>query len=287
MKKFLPVKVFCMFLLLSASPGILDARGIRKRHVELTFWHSMSIYQGDTLEVLVEEYNQINKDIKIKLVFQGLYDDMKTKLINSVKTGDLPDLAQVAIEYLDVFIEDNRIEPITGEVSDEDKNDILGQFWNGVSREREIYAIPFNQSVQVLYYNKDAFIKAGLDPENPPKTWDDVVDYGKKLTKDFDQDGTIDQWGERVSKLWSSSQIWPTNIKLCRPIGHFLKARMLFFREKSLWGLLPAPESSLRKKIYHGNLGLLPCHILKINLFFLAVPVLSHLQNHRQKEGLQ
>ena len=172
MKKLLPVAILSVLLLFAVSAGLLSAGGIRKRHVELTFWHSMSIYQGDTLESLVEEYNQINKDTKVKLVFQGLYDDMKTKLINSVKTGDLPDLAQVAIEYLDVFIEDNRIEPITDDISDDNKNDILGQFWNGVSRDREIYAIPFNQSVQVLYYNKDAFLKAGLDPEKPPKVSD-------------------------------------------------------------------------------------------------------------------
>ena len=75
----------------------------------------------EELEKMIEEYNNISNDIKVKLVFQGLYDDMKTKLINSVKTGDLPDMAQVAIEYLDVFIKDNRIEPITGDISEKDK----------------------------------------------------------------------------------------------------------------------------------------------------------------------
>jgi ABC-type glycerol-3-phosphate transport system substrate-binding protein len=199
MKKIISIIIGCSMLFLASSSWSVNARGLRKREVELTFWHSMSIYQGDTLEELIEEYNNINSDIGVKLVFQGLYDDMKTKLINSAKTGDLPELAQVAIEYLDVFIEDNRIVPITGDISDEDKDDILGQFWNGVSRDREIYAFPFNQSVQVLYYNKDAFFKAGLDPEKPPKTWEDVIVYGKKLTKDFDRDGTIDQWGVLVS----------------------------------------------------------------------------------------
>ena len=80
MKKYLPVTISCLLLLFAASPWFLTAGGIRKRHVDLTFWHSMSIYQGDTLEALIEEYNQINKDTKVKLVFQGLYDDMKTKL---------------------------------------------------------------------------------------------------------------------------------------------------------------------------------------------------------------
>ena len=199
MKKYGPV-ILTVILLASWGFSRHTAEGgIKRRSVELTFWHSMSIYQGDTLEQLVEEYNNNNEDIQVRLIFQGLYDDMKIKLINAVKTGDLPDVSQVAIEYLDVFIDDSRIEPITDYISEDDKNDILSQFWNGVTRQREIYAFPFNHSVQVLYYNKDAFEKAGLDPDKPPKTWEDVIKYGKKLTKDFDGDGTIDQWGILVS----------------------------------------------------------------------------------------
>jgi sn-glycerol 3-phosphate transport system substrate-binding protein len=199
MKKYGPV-ILTVILLVSWGFSRHNAEGgIKRRSVELTFWHSMSIYQGDTLEQLVGEYNNNNEDIQVRLIFQGLYDDMKIKLINAVKTGDLPDVSQVAIEYLDVFIDDSRIEPITDYISEDDKNDILSQFWNGVTRQREIYAFPFNHSVQVLYYNKDAFEKAGLDPDKPPKTWEDVIKYGKKLTKDFDGDGTIDQWGILVS----------------------------------------------------------------------------------------
>ena len=199
MRKYGPV-ILTVILLASWGFSRHNAEGgTKRRSVELTFWHSMSIYQGDTLEQLIEEYNNNNEDIQVRLIFQGLYDDMKIKLINAVKTGDLPDVSQVAIEYLDVFIDDNRIEPITDYISEDDKNDILSQFWNGVTRQREIYAFPFNHSVQVLYYNKDAFEKAGLDPDKPPKTWEDVIKYGKELTKDFDGDGTIDQWGILVS----------------------------------------------------------------------------------------
>ncbi|MCK5094073.1 MAG: hypothetical protein KAR18_05050, partial [Spirochaetes bacterium] len=138
MKKYGPV-ILTVILLVSWGFSRHNAEGgIKRRSVELTFWHSMSIYQGDTLEQLIEEYNNNNEDIQVRLIFQGLYDDMKIKLINAVKTGDLPDVSQVAIEYLDVFIDDRRIEPITDYISEDDKNDILSQFWNGVTRQREI-----------------------------------------------------------------------------------------------------------------------------------------------------
>jgi len=192
------VNAAALFAVITISLSVYGMGG-RSKEVELTFWHSMSIYQGDSLEKLVEEYNQTHPNIRVVPTFQGLYDEMKTKLANALKTGGAPDIAQVAIEYLDVFIADDKIDPITNYLRDEDKGDILNQFWNAVMRNREIYAYPFNMSVQVLYYNKDAFKKAGLDPDRPPKTWDDVIEYGKRLTVDFNGDKTIDQWGVLVS----------------------------------------------------------------------------------------
>jgi len=196
--KNIVVVALALFTILSISISVYGMGG-RDKEIELAFWHSMSIYQGDALETLVDEYNQIHPDIRIVPTFQGLYDEMKTKLVNALKTGGTPDIAQVAIEYLDVFVADDKIDPITDYIREEDKKDILSQFWNAVSRNREIYAYPFNMSVQVLYYNKDAFKKAGLDPDRPPKTWNDVIEYGKLLTVDFDGDGSVDQWGVLVS----------------------------------------------------------------------------------------
>jgi len=199
MKKY--ILLFISFIIFFLQLATLSyARGSLKRNpIELTFWHSMSIYQGDALEKLVEDYNKTQSDITIKPIFQGLYDEVKTKLINASKTDKLPDISQVAIEYLDVFIHEARIDPITDVISEDDKNDILSQFWNGVTRNGVVYAFPFNQSVQVLYYNKDAFKNAGLNPEKPPKTWEDIIQYGKKLTIDFNDDGVIDQWGLMIS----------------------------------------------------------------------------------------
>jgi ABC-type glycerol-3-phosphate transport system substrate-binding protein len=191
---------FIQFLLcLLILSNLYAMKNRQGREIDLTFWHSMSIYQGGALESLVEEYNRTHDDVHINLIFQGLYNETKIKLVNALKTGDIPDLAQVSIEYLDVFIADGRIEPINDLIAAEDRDDILSQFWNGVMRGRDIYAVPFNQSVQVLYYNKSAFQQAGIDPAKPPKTWNDVIEYGLKLTRDFNNDGKVDQWGVLIS----------------------------------------------------------------------------------------
>ena len=199
MKKYLTSTIIVL-IFLWLMPVLLFAKGIlHKSPINLTLWHSMSVYQENALEKLIDQYNSSQNYVKINPVFQGLYNDMRIKLANASRSDNLPDIAQVAIEYLDLFIDQGIIEPITDYIPESDKNDILEQFWNGVTRNGEIYAYPFNQSVQVLYYNKEAFLRAGLDPNKPPKTWDQVIEYGKKLTRDFDGDGTIDQWGVLIS----------------------------------------------------------------------------------------
>lgn len=59
------------------------------------------------------------------------------------------------------------------------------------------YGIPFQRSTPVLYWNKEAFKAAGLDPETPPATWEEQIAFGKKLTK-RDANGNVTQWGVRI-----------------------------------------------------------------------------------------
>jgi sn-glycerol 3-phosphate transport system substrate-binding protein len=59
------------------------------------------------------------------------------------------------------------------------------------------YGVPFQRSTPVLYWNKEAFKEAGLDPDTPPATWDEMVSFGKKLTK-TDAAGNVSQWGVRI-----------------------------------------------------------------------------------------
>jgi ABC-type glycerol-3-phosphate transport system substrate-binding protein len=66
--------------------------------------------------------------------------------------------------------------------------------WNG-----KHYALPYTMDTRVLYYNKDLFRKAGLDPDKPPKTWAEYLDYAKKLTMDTNGDGKIDTYGNAYS----------------------------------------------------------------------------------------
>jgi multiple sugar transport system substrate-binding protein len=61
------------------------------------------------------------------------------------------------------------------------------------------YALPYTMDTRVLYYNKDLFRKAGLDPNKPPKTWQEYLACAKKLTMDTDGDGKVDSYGNSYS----------------------------------------------------------------------------------------
>jgi ABC-type glycerol-3-phosphate transport system substrate-binding protein len=73
--------------------------------------------------------------------------------------------------------------------------DIYEIFLEGSRQGGVLWSFPFNKSVRNLYYNKDLFEQAGLDPEMPPRTWEEYRALAKKLTRDLDGDGKMDQWG--------------------------------------------------------------------------------------------
>ncbi|MCL6591504.1 MAG: sugar ABC transporter substrate-binding protein [Firmicutes bacterium] len=86
------------------------------------------------------------------------------------------------------------LEDITKWIDPELKAD-LNPAINCVSYKGKIYGLPRFLSIRNFLYNKRMFKEAGLDPNKPPRTWDEFVEAAKKLTRDTDGDGKIDQWG--------------------------------------------------------------------------------------------
>jgi sn-glycerol 3-phosphate transport system substrate-binding protein len=182
--------IFTIILVFFFSASSLFA----KREVEIEFWHSLGFNIKGIIEDMANDYNRSHPGIKVNPVFQGLFEDMQVKMLTAAVTHQLPDVAQVQVEYLDPYIENGLIEPINNIISKEDRDDILDIMWGLVSRDGEIYAVPFCISTTVFFYNEDAFRKEGLDPDSIPLTWEDLIKMGKILTKDTNGDGVIDKY---------------------------------------------------------------------------------------------
>ncbi|MDO7905739.1 ABC transporter substrate-binding protein [Paenibacillus sp. JX-17] len=144
-----------------------------------TFWGSET--RRPVIEKIVSDFNASQDKIEVKHVYLP-WGDIWTK-----------NLAQIAAKNPgDVIIND--IASVNQRASKKQNTDLSAylakdniedrffpQLWNNVMYDGKAYAIPFNTDTRMLYYNKQAFRDAGLDPEKPPQTWDQLEEYAKKL----------------------------------------------------------------------------------------------------------
>ncbi len=171
--------------------------------VDLQFYFPVAVggKAADTIEELTAEYAAANPGVNIDAVYAGSYQDTITKTLTAVRGGTAPQLSVILSVDMFTLIEEDAIVAFEDLAkSAEDKvwlNSFYPAFMENSQTGGKTYGIPFQRSTPVLYWNKEAFKEAGLDPETPPANWEEMVDFGKKLTK-RDSNGNVSQWGLRI-----------------------------------------------------------------------------------------
>lgn len=173
------------------SPTATTAPPTKPDKITLDFWYSLGGSSGQAVEDLVKQFNESQSYIEVVATYQGGYAEIMAKTWNAIFAEQtLPHVAQLGGAPL--VGATGACVPIT-EFTDGpngiDRSKIYDAFWKYNMAGGTIWCMPFNNSVPVLYYNKDLFQAASLDPDQPPETWDDVIRYGQMLT-----DGS-GQWG--------------------------------------------------------------------------------------------
>jgi ABC-type glycerol-3-phosphate transport system substrate-binding protein len=169
--------------------------------VTLTFWHSFISSTIPALNDLLEKFEKENPGIRINAQYIPSGDALIQKLITAVRSKTAPDISWLHSDFLEDLVEADAIykmeDFINGEngISEEDMNDIYPSLIQFSSWRGTLYSMPMEATNLALLYNKEMFRKAGLDPEKPPKDWDELYRYAKALTIDRDGDGRIDQTG--------------------------------------------------------------------------------------------
>ena len=154
---------------------------------DVNFWHSMEGALGDRVNALVDDFNKSQSDYVVHAIYKGSYGESMNAGIAAFRAGNAPDILQVfEVGTATMMYAKGAIQPVqemTEQIGDPiNPDDFLGAVASYYSSpEGKLVSMPFNSSTPVFYYNKDAFKKAGLDPEAPPKTWDEVAEAGKKL----------------------------------------------------------------------------------------------------------
>jgi sn-glycerol 3-phosphate transport system substrate-binding protein len=175
-----------LILLAAACGGGAEAPGATQPAgpVSITFWHSMTAANQDTLKALVETFNTSQNQVTVNLVFQGGYSDSLNKFLASLgQASELPALIQVEDVSNQLMIDSQEGTPIQDFI-DRDKYDLANFEPRVLDYYRvgdRLYSMPFTLAGPILYYDKSDFREVGLDPEKPPKTLEDVKAYSEKL----------------------------------------------------------------------------------------------------------
>lgn len=182
--------------------------------VDIVFWHSMGATQGQTIEGLVKTFNETvgkEKGINVSTVYQGKNTELSKKFKAAVQAQDmksLPDLTMMSsgetgyMRSLELAIKGEDI--LNNGSIGLSKDDFQAGMINSLSYQGKVIGLPYAPSCILMYYNKDAFKEAGLDPENPPQTIEELGECSAKLTKkDGDQ---IVQYGfGHAADSWTMS----------------------------------------------------------------------------------
>jgi sn-glycerol 3-phosphate transport system substrate-binding protein len=164
--------------------------------VTVTFWHSETASNADTLAKLVDHFNSSQNEVKVEATFQGSDDELAAKVITSMRSGSGPTIAYESEPYTGEMIDSGEITPIQ-EYIDRDKYDLSDFAPAAISYftvNNTLYAMPLCLAVPLMYYNKIPFREAGLDPDQPPKDLDEARAVSAKLVQ-RDSAGNVTRYG--------------------------------------------------------------------------------------------
>ena len=157
---------------------------------DLTMYYPIAV-GGSLTEVvdgIVADFEAENLDINVTAIYSGNYDDTRVRALSALASGDAAQLAVMfSIDAYDL-IEQELIVPFEEVATSDADKEWLNSFYPALMANGQIegqtWGIPFQRSTIVAYYNKDLFRAAGLDPDAPPTTWDEMIEMGKALTND-------------------------------------------------------------------------------------------------------
>lgn len=177
------IKKLCLAL---AAAGMFGAASAQAA-TEIQFWMSNTGAIGDEINSIVSRFNASQSDFKVVASYKGDYQTSMTAAIAAYRAGKAPDIVQVfEVGTATMMAAGKAIKPVYEVMAQAhekfDPKAYLPAVASYYSDTRgRLVSMPFNSSTTVFFYNKDLFKKAGLDPNKPPKTWDDVEADALKL----------------------------------------------------------------------------------------------------------
>lgn len=194
MRKVLVIGM-CMAVLLVVFA--FNTTAVAQVTLRFSDWHLTEDVWNKSLTEGMEIFHEQYPNIKVTMEPVS-YGEKETKYTVESEAGKAPDVFHVHAFSLPMFFGKGYAKDLTPFIEKEEAGFL--DAWYPLPLELmqhngKIHAMPGDYMTMVLFYNTEMFKAAGLDPDKPPKTWDEFLDYAKKLTRDTDGDGNVDQWG--------------------------------------------------------------------------------------------
>jgi sn-glycerol 3-phosphate transport system substrate-binding protein len=187
----------------AVAAGLCMSAAAFAQKTEVSFYFPIAV--GGPITKIIDGYasqfNKENPSYNVTPVYSGTYQETIVKVLTAHKAGKPPTSAILLSTDTFTLADEGAIAPIDDFVKTDADRAWLKSFFpafllNG-QFDNKTWGVPFQRSTVVLYWNKELFKEAGLDPNKPPQTWAETISMGQKLTKK-DASGKVTQWGIQV-----------------------------------------------------------------------------------------
>lgn len=155
----------------------------RRPPATLTFWTiSLSPTYDDYIEGLIEEFEGQNPGVTVEWVDLP-QQAARQKLMAGIAAGDPPDVVNMDTEFSLVLAEHGALSDVSKYVSDEQRERYFPNIWAATKTPEGVFAVPWYVTTKVIMYNQAILSQAGLDPDRPPRTWDELDHCSSEVVK--------------------------------------------------------------------------------------------------------
>jgi sn-glycerol 3-phosphate transport system substrate-binding protein len=168
--------------------------------VEIQFWHAMQGERGRQLEKLASSFNDSQSEYQIVPIYKGSYTETLAAAIVALRTRQQPPIVQVVeVATATMMAAKGAIYPVYQLMHDQGEDFDPAAFLPAITSyytdlSGNMLSFPFNSSTPILYYNRDQFRAAGLDPDKAPKTWPELEGVARRLVDAGVRCGFSTEW---------------------------------------------------------------------------------------------
>ncbi len=207
MKKII---IICALFIL-AFIIFIQCGGKGEEGVVLQYWDTQPDLEptGRMLHNLIKKFDEEHPELKVQIqyIFHENFDD---KLKTSILGKSPPDVVLMDRFVTSSYADNDSLIPLDNFIKKDNikANDYFENCWNECVYNGKVWSIPHHTDIRMLYYREEDFREVGLDPDKPPKTWEQVFEYAKKLTKKNDRGvitrvGFVPDWGNSFLHLFA------------------------------------------------------------------------------------